>query len=142
MLGFSAMFNRVSFFMPASPRAGLAEKYLADDLPGAALVGTRLNGILQKIEAGETLTSLAQAYLTSSDQVGGRKGPKTEAMDAAVKARFAAMENDPVLRRKREARESRDRFDIGFIETDCYLRATRVMKQVMSGHRLTPKDVA
>ena len=49
--------------MAGSSQAGLAEKYLVDDLPGAALVGARLNGILQKIEAGETLTSLAEAFL-------------------------------------------------------------------------------
>ena len=51
--------------MSGSSQTGLAEKYLVDDLPGAALVGARLNGILQKIEADETLTSLAQAFLTS-----------------------------------------------------------------------------
>ena len=54
-------------FMAGSSQAGLAEKYLVDDLPGAALVGARLNGILQKIEAGETLTSLAEAFLASAD---------------------------------------------------------------------------
>ena len=53
-------------FMAGSSQAGLAEKYLVDDLPGAVLVGARLNGILQKIEAGETLTSLAEAFLASA----------------------------------------------------------------------------
>lgn len=164
--------------MSGSYQAGLAEKYLVDDLPGAALVGARLNGILQKIEAGETLTSLAQAFLTSgglnsllafatgqidrpaleeaaarersdriqivkdeADRVAAEQVRKAEATDAAVKARFAAMENDPVLRRKREARELRDRFDIGFIETEQYPRAMRLLKQVASGNRLAPEDV-
>lgn len=159
--------------MSGSSQAGLAEKYLVDDLPGAALVGARLNGILQKIEAGETLTSLAQAFLTSgglnsllalatgqidrpafeeaaarersariqsakdeADRVAAEQARKAEAMDAA------AMENDPVLRRKREARALRDRFGIGFIETEHYPRAMRLLKQVASGNRLAPEDVA
>lgn len=165
--------------MSGSSQAGLAEKYLVDDLPGAALVGARLNGILQKIEAGETLTSLAHAFLTSgglnsllalatgqidrpafeeaaslersdriqsakdeADRAAAEQARKAEAMDAAIKARFAAMENDPVLRRKREARELRDRFGIGFIETEHYPRAMRLLKQVASGDRLAPEDVA
>ncbi|MBC7139115.1 MAG: hypothetical protein H5U17_10270 [Defluviimonas sp.] len=179
VLGFSGIFDRVGCLMSGSSQAGLAEKYLVDDLPGAALVGARLNGILQKIEAGEALTSLAQAFLTSgglnsllalatgqidrpafeeaaarersdriqsakdeADRVAAEQSRKAEAMDVAVKARFAAMENDPVLRRKREARELRDRFGIGFIETEHYPRAMRLLKQVASGDRLAPEDVA
>ena len=179
VLGFSGIFDRVGCLMAGSSQAGLAEKYLVDDLPGAALVGARLNGILQKIEAGETLTSLAQAFLISgglnsllalairqidrptfekaaarersvriqrakedADRAAAEQARKAEAMDAAVKARFAAMENDPVLRRKREARELRDRFGIGFIETEHYPRAMRLLKQVASGNRLAPEDVA
>lgn len=165
--------------MSGSHQAGLAEKYLVDDLPGAALVGARLNGILQKIEAGEPLSPLAEAFLTSgglnsllalatgqidrptfeeagarersvrlqrakeaADRVAAEQTRKAEAMDAAIKARFAAMENDPVLRRKRETRALRDRFDIGFIETEHYPRAMRLLKQVAGGHRLAPEDVA
>ncbi|MFA5581594.1 MAG: hypothetical protein WDA25_06525 [Paracoccaceae bacterium] len=179
VLGFSGIFKRVGCLMSGSSQAGLAEKYLVDDLPGAALVGARLNGILQKIEAGETLTSLAQAFLTSgglnsllalatgqidrptfeeaaarersdriqrakedADRVTAEQTQKAKAMDAAIKARFAAMDNDPVLRKRREARELRDRFDIGFIETEHYPRAMRLLKQVASGDRLAPEDVA
>ena len=166
-------------FMAGSSQAGLAEKYLVDDLPGAALVGARLNGILQKIEAGETLTSLAEAFLASAglssllalstgqidrptfedaavrersariqrgkeeaDRAAAEQAQRAEAMDAAIKARFADMENDPTLRRRREARELRDRFDIGFIETEYYPRAMQLLKQVANGNRLTPEDVA
>ncbi|TDR36340.1 hypothetical protein DES43_1053 [Aquamicrobium defluvii] len=165
--------------MAGSAQTGLAEKYLVDDLPGAALVGARLNGILQKIEAGEKLTTLAEAFLTSgglnsllalstgqidrptfeetaererseriqrakehADRAAAEQAQKAEAMNAAIKARFAAMENDPVLRRKREARELRDRFDIGFIETEQYPRVMRLLKQVASGIRPTPEDIA
>jgi hypothetical protein len=179
VLGSSGIFEGVGCLMSGSSQTGLAEKYLVDDLPGAALVGARLNGILQKIEAGETLTSLGQAFLTSgglnsllalatgqidrpafeeaaarersdriqsakdeADRVAAEQARKAEAMDAAVKARFAAMENDPALRRKREARELRDRFGIGFIETEQYPRAMRLLKQVASGNRLASEDVA
>jgi Flp pilus assembly protein TadD len=172
--------------MSRSTQARLAEKYLVDDLPGAALVGARLNGILQKIEAGETLTSLAQAFLTlrglisllalatgqidrptfeetaarersdrihersdhiqkaksEADKAAAEQAQKAEAMNAAIKAHFAAMENDPVLRKRREARKLRDRFNIGFIESEHYPRAMRLLKQVASAKRLTPEDVA
>ena len=114
--------------MSGSSQASLAEKYLVDDLPGAALVGARLNGILQKIEAGATLNSLAEWFLTSNGlasllafasgqidrpafeeaaalersnriqrakedaaRAAAEQARKAEAMDAAVKARFAAM---------------------------------------------------
>ena len=179
VLGFSGIFDRVGCLMSGSSQAGLAEKYLVDDLPGAGLIGARLNGILQKIEAGEKLTTLAEAFLTSgglnsllalstgqidrptfeetaererseriqrakehADRAAAEQAQKAEAMNAAIKARFAAMENDPVLRRKREARELRDRFDIGFIETEQYPRVMRLLKQVASGIRPTPEDIA
>ena len=175
----STIFDRVGCSMSGSSQASLAEKYLVDDLPGAALVGARLNGILQKIEAGATLNSLAEWFLTSNGlasllafasgqidrpafeeaaalersnriqrakedaaRAAAEQARKAEAMDAAVKARFAAMENDPVLRRKREARELRDRFDIGFIETEHYPRVMRLLKLVASGDRLAPEDIA
>lgn len=179
VLGLNGIFDCVGCLMSGSSQAGLPEKYLVDDLPGAALVGARLNGILQKIEAGETLTALAQSFLMSrgldsllalatgqidrstfedaatrersdriqrakedADRAAAEQARKAEKMDAAVKARFAAMANDPGLRRKREARELRDRFDIGFIETEHYPRAMRLLKQVASGNRLAPEDVA
>ena len=58
----SLIFDRVGCAMSGSSQASLAEKYLVDDLPGAALGGARLNGILQMIEAGATLNSLAEWF--------------------------------------------------------------------------------
>ena len=144
--------------MPNSLQTGLAEKYYVDDLPGASLGGARLNGILQKIEAGDTLTVLAQSFLTTnhllalqaltSGQVDmdafqnraaqereariqtakesaveamAERTRQAEASALAMKAHFAAMANDPVLRRKREAKELRGRFDIGFVESELDL---------------------
>lgn len=165
--------------MSSSRQTGLAEKYLVDDLPGAALAGARLNGILQKIEAGDTVSALAQTFLASSglhallafatsqidqdafcdqaarersdrikkakieaDEAAAEQARKKEAMNAAVKARFDAMQNDPALRKKSEARELRNRFDIGFVEREHFPRVMRLLKQVSGGKRLTPDDVA
>jgi hypothetical protein len=59
-----------------------------------------------------------QRATDDADRSAAEQARPAEVMDAAVKARFAAIENDPVLCRKREARELRDRFGIGFIETE------------------------
>ena len=165
--------------MPNSLQTGLAEKYYVDDLPGASLGGARLNGILQKIEAGDTLTVLAQSFLTTnhlralqaltSGQIDmdafqnraaqereariqtakeraveamAERTRQAEASALAMKAHFAAMANDPVLRRKREAKELRGRFDIGFVQPEHFRRVMSLLKQVSDRHRLKPEDVA
>lgn len=165
--------------MSNSHQAGLAEKYYVDDLPGASLGGARLNGILQKIEAGDKLTALAQSFLAAnhlvalqsltSDQIDrevfetraarereariqkaqksaveavAERTRQVEASALAMKAHFAAMANDPVLRRKREAKELRGRFDIGFIESEHLRRVMSLLRQVSDRQRLKPDDVA
>lgn len=165
--------------MSVSSQASLAEKYLVDDLRGAALVGARLNGVLQKIDAGEPLTTLAQAFLKTgglnsllalatgqmnrqtfeqaaarersdrirmakddAEKAAAEQSRKAEAMAAAAKAHYAALENDPAIRRKRETRELRDRFGIDYIEAEHYPRAMRLLWQVASGKRLTIEDAA
>lgn len=67
---------------------------------------------------------------------------RTEARAAAVKASFAAMANDPALRRKREAKELRQRFGVGYIESEDYPRAIALLKQVANGQRLKADDLA
>lgn len=156
----------------------LAERYLVDDLPGAARVGTRLNGILQKIDQGATLTALARSFLADNglealrafatdaldreafqtmaererserirktkakaEEEAAERDRRAEVMEAAIQARFVAMENDPVLRRKREARELRERFDIGSVDPERYPRVMHLLKQVAAGKRLSPEDV-
>lgn len=165
--------------MASLHEAGLAGKYFVDDLPGAAVLGARLNGILQKIEAGTTLTALAQSFLETNGlralhalsrcqidlgtfrnqaaqerevrvqrtaaraaEVAAQLTRQTEASASAMKAHFAAMDNDPVLRRKREARQLRERFNIGFIDSEHFRRVTALLKQVSNGQRLGPEDVA
>lgn len=66
---------------------------------------------------------------------------RTEARAAAVKATFAAMANDPALRRKREAKELRQRFGVGYIESEDYPRAMALLRQVANGQRLKVDDV-
>lgn len=65
-----------------------------------------------------------------------------EAKAAAIKETFAAMANDPVLRRKREARELRQRFGIGYVESEDYPRVMALLSQVANRRRLKAEDVA
>lgn len=67
---------------------------------------------------------------------------RTEARAAAVKATFAAMANDPVLRRKREAKELRQRFGVGYVESEDYRRVMALLRQVANGQRLKVEDLA
>tara|TARA_R110000782_G_scaffold270471_1_gene371501 strand:+ start:6069 stop:7214 length:1146 start_codon:yes stop_codon:yes gene_type:complete len=66
---------------------------------------------------------------------------RAEAKAAAVKATFAAMANDPALRRKREAKELRQRFGVGYIESEDYPRAMALLRQVANGQRLKVEDL-
>ena len=59
-----------------------------------------------------------------------------------MKAHFAAMANDPVLRRKREAKELRGRFEIGFVESEHLRRVMSLLRQVSDRQRIKPEDVA
>lgn len=60
----------------------------------------------------------------------------------AVKTTFAAMANDPVLRRKREAKDLRRRFGLGYVDDEHYGRIIGLLKQVEKGQRLRTEDVA
>ncbi len=67
---------------------------------------------------------------------------RAEAKAAAVKATFAAMAKDPVLRRKREAKDLRRRFGLGYVDDEHYGRVIGLLKQVEKGQRLRTEDVA
>ena len=67
---------------------------------------------------------------------------RADARAAAVKATFAAMANDPALRRNREAKELRQRFGVGYIESEDYRRVMALLRQVATGQRLTVEDLA
>lgn len=165
--------------MKRTLRAGLATRYLVDDLPGAVQVGARLHGILLKIDAGEQLTKPSQEFLTVNGLhalealVNGRatwetfsrqgeqeradrmlaSSAKAEreaaqlieaaiAKAAAVRANFAALANDPNLRRRREARELRERYGVGYVESENYPRVLALLKRISSGQRLKAQEVA
>lgn len=164
--------------MTRSLHADLAERYFLEDLPGAAQLGARLNGILLKTDAGEQITALQRQFLATTGLhalvtlVDGKTtmgefraaakqeqaarieeaavkalkdaaelAERTEAKAAAVKATFAAMANDPALRRKREAKELRQRFGVGYIESEDYARAMALLRQVANGQRLNVEDL-
>lgn len=65
-----------------------------------------------------------------------------EAKAAAIKETFAAMANDPALRRKREARELRQRFGIGYVESEDYPPVMALLRQVANRQRLNAEDIA
>lgn len=67
---------------------------------------------------------------------------RAEASAATVKATFAAMANDPALRRKREAKELRQRFGVGYVESEDYRRVMGLLRQVSNGQRLRIEDLA
>ena len=67
---------------------------------------------------------------------------RADARAAAVKATFAAMANDPALRRNREAKELRQRFGVGYIESEDYRRVMALLRQGATGQRLTVEDLA
>lgn len=165
--------------MTRSLHADLAQRYFLEDLPGAAQLGARLNGILLKIDAGEPVTALQRQFLVTTGlraldalaegqatleefQAAAQREQaarieeasvkalkdaaelpeRAEARAAAVKATFAAMANDPALRRKREAKELRQRFGVGYIESDDYPRVMALLRQVANGQRLKVDDLA
>ena len=53
--------------MLPSNQISLATKYLVDDLPGARQIGTRLYGILVKIDSGEPVSEMARAFLLANN---------------------------------------------------------------------------
>lgn len=161
------------------PNNQLAEKYVVDDLPGAAVAGARLNGILRKIDAGDLPSALSRAFLAERGllalhaltagkididafriqaareradrmqkdkdrwiQSTAEAALRAEVSAAAVKARFADKANDPVLRRKREAKELKGRFAVGFVEPEHLRRVMTLLKQIAGRERLRPEDVA
>ena len=154
--------------MSSAPHHELAEKYFVDDLPGASLPGARLHTILERIDKGKTLSAIALSFLEQGglqalrdlesgeidlEVFSSRAAPERssritavrlkEASDAAaIKARFEAMANDPALRRKREAKELRRRYGLGFVDPDHYPRVMKLLKRIDGGRRPKPEDIA
>lgn len=60
----------------------------------------------------------------------------------AVAAHFAAIANDPKIRRQREAKELRSRFGIGYVDREYYQRIMGLLRGLSKGQRLNAEDVA
>lgn len=60
---------------------------------------------------------------------------------AALKEHFAAVARDPKLLRQREAKELRNRFGIGYVESEQYPRVMSLLRRISSGQRLQPDEV-
>jgi Flp pilus assembly protein TadD len=167
--------------MSSASEYELAARYFVDDVPGASIPGARLSGIIERIDAGQSLSNIALAFLAQSgfDALHGLAGGKIsrdifcqrsalersariamakekaeaaaatqrekalamEARAAKVNARLAAMENDPIARRRREGKEMRQRYGIGFVEPEHFPRVMALLRQVDAGKRLVPEDV-
>lgn len=61
---------------------------------------------------------------------------------ADLKEFFAAQARDPKLKRKREAKELRQRFGIGFVDSEHYPHVMSLLRRVSRGGRLNGDDVA
>lgn len=101
---------------PLEP-SNLAAKYLVDDMPGARVRGTRLHGILMKIEAGGAVSELAQAYLVRNQLyclhslVVGRTDFDTFRRDAIVE-RAHRMETAKIAAVEAAAEETRRKAEL------------------------------
>lgn len=122
----------------------LAHSFLASNglLALQALMTDKIDlGAFRKQAAQERADRMAKADI-EADRVVAERIRQAEARGAAINAHFAAMANDPILRRKRDARELRNRFDIGFVDSEHYPRVMALLKQVSNRQRLRPEDVA
>ena len=159
-------------------QSSLSDKYFVDDQPSAAIAGSRLNGILVKIAAGQQLSPMSHDFLATRGfhalrsvangmvdwttfqqlaeierqqriQISLKKASdiseKFAAMAAeraaAVKEHFAALERDPKFRRRREAKELRNRFGIGYVDPEQYPRVMSLLRRITLGQRLQPDEI-
>lgn len=95
----------------------------------------------QQKAAVERAQRIEQATVRAAEEAAELAALATE-RDAAVKAHFAAMANDPKLRRQREAKELRQRFGIGYVESEHYPRVMALLRRVSDGQRLSSDEVA
>lgn len=84
----------------------LEKKYLVDDLPGAARAGARLNGILQKIDQGATLTALARSFLADNG-LEALLAFATEELDGKHFRQWPNASGQNVFERQRQKRKKR-----------------------------------
>ena len=102
-------------------------------------------GVLKPDEFHELAVTEKEARIREVQRLtaikASEKERKSVEQDAVIKARFEAMENDPVLRSRREAKKLREAFGLGIVERDIYPRVMKLAAQVAAGQRLTFEDV-
>ncbi|AGH49907.1 hypothetical protein G432_10920 [Sphingomonas sp. MM-1] len=106
-----------------------------------ALVGGQSNWeTFQRAAEEEQAERLEKASVKAAEKV-AELAELAVTRAATAKATFAAMANDPVLRRKQEAKKLRHRFDVGYIENEHYGRVMALLKRIDNGQRLKEADV-
>lgn len=91
--------------------------------------------------AGEEQVERVAQALAMGQKSAAEAAEREQALAAAVSANFAALERDPSLRRRRESKELRRRFGMGYIEPDDYHRVMQVLRQLANKQRINTDDI-
>lgn len=111
---------------PDPSRHNLAGKYFVSDLPGAIIPSTRLNDILNKLEQGSPLSSIALMYLEQQ----GLLALKQFAEGEIIYEKFCKLaveelkvrEHAAVLQKQREEKDAEDRDAISKAKNALYFK--------------------
>lgn len=82
------------------------------------------------------------AQRTKMDTEAAERQAQEAALAASSAAFFAKQASDPILQARRESKNLRDRYGLGFIEPDIYRRVMQILKRVDDGQRLSAEEVA
>ena len=63
-------------------------------------------------------------------------------LETASKANFVKMENDPLQRRRSEAKDLRRKYGVGYVEPEHYPRVMKLIKRLDSGNRISAEEFA
>lgn len=111
---------------PDPSRFSLAGKYFVTDLPGAIIPSTRLNDILNKIELGSTLSSIAMMYLQQQGLLTLKQFAEGEITykkfsELAV-GELTAREHAALLQKQREEKDAEERETISKAKNALYFK--------------------
>lgn len=79
------------------------------------------------------------AQLATTERAAAEKRSADRA--AASLRLFVDLESDPVQRRRHEAKQLRERFGIGYVDTAAYARVIKLLRRLADGQRLSPQEV-
>lgn len=111
---------------PDPSRVYLASKYLVTDLPGATIPATRLNDILNKIEQGSPLSSIATMYLQQQGLLALKQFAEGEITyenfsELAV-AELKVREHAALVQKHKEKKDAEDREAISKAKNALYFK--------------------